>query len=57
MKEISCKKCGKRFVVAELGKQKVSYAEAEGLCGTCWWKKHDIYDFKKLVRTGVIEIR
>ena len=40
MKEIVCKECGKRFAVADLGRQKVSSAEAERLCGTCWSKKN-----------------
>ena len=35
MKKIKCKKCGKRFAVAELPRQKISDAEASGLCGVC----------------------
>jgi len=56
MKEIFCKKCGKRFAVAELGRMKVSKAEAETLCGTCWWetaKPWEKYNLKqKTMRLG-----
>jgi len=40
MKYIFCKSCGKRFFVAELGRGKVSLAEAEGLCGQCYAKQN-----------------
>ena len=39
-KLVVCRRCGKEFVVAELGRQRVSLAEAEGLCGVCYWKSH-----------------
>jgi hypothetical protein len=50
VKSIECKCCGSSFVVAELGKNRVSLAEAEGLCGSCYWKKHDIYELERALR-------
>ena len=41
MKDIVCIECGMNFAVADLGRHKISSAEAEALCGTCWWKKRD----------------
>lgn len=56
MKFITCRDCDKRFAVADLGRHRISQAEAEGECGTCWWKKHDIYDFKKLYAQTLIVV-
>ena len=52
-KLVRCKKCGCRFVVAELGRTKVSKAEESSLCGTCFWnsaKPYEIYELKQYAK-------